>query len=209
MINGYGCFLKYLAVKSHFLNEKYDYFKYQGRTRADIRTFQNRKDKYYFEKLGKVLKTEGETERFFVSNFVFEGNLWVGDALQEGCQNNYVHWKKRIQSMRYIFKKDLTYLTEQAEELQANIKELFQSKDGQHPLVLKMFLKKKLTIESLVILNSFFHFFDRWDETIKDKTLWPEIRKRCLRYEPFLFSYLNKEQVRSMKKIVKDKFLID
>ena len=38
----------YLAFKNHFTKEKYDYFKYGGRSRASEGAFNKRKDRYFF-----------------------------------------------------------------------------------------------------------------------------------------------------------------
>ena len=43
----------YVAIKRHFTDERYDFFKYKGRIKASEATFLKRKDKYYFEKLAK------------------------------------------------------------------------------------------------------------------------------------------------------------
>ena len=36
----------YLAFKNHFTKEKYDYFKYRGRSRSSTAAFNKRKDRY-------------------------------------------------------------------------------------------------------------------------------------------------------------------
>ena len=42
-------FSEYLAIKSHFSNINYDYFKYK-KTRATLTSFNKRKDRYFFER---------------------------------------------------------------------------------------------------------------------------------------------------------------
>ena len=43
----------YLSMKSHFTNSKYDFFKYGGKSRATVTSFNKRKDKYWFEKTSR------------------------------------------------------------------------------------------------------------------------------------------------------------
>ena len=207
MINGYGCYLKYLSIKAHFLNEKYDYFKYQGRIKANISSFNKRPDRFFFEKLARTLKTEEAIERYFVSNFVYGTSLWIGDAITENANNNYLKWIGRIESIQYSFKKDLDNIISKAEKNECSIQELFESSGGQHPVILKMFLKKELIIESVIILNTFLDFFDQWNDNIKEQAVWPEVHKRFSKYEPFLYSYLNKDQLRSLRVSVKNKLI--
>lgn len=208
MINGYGCYTKYIAIKSHFCTEKYDYFKYKGAIRADITSFQGRRDKYFFEKLAKVLRTEQAVEDFFVSNFVTRSNLWVGEALEEQSTDNYLTWKKKIESLSYLYKKDLTKVIDKIEESNKQIQEAFRCGNGQHPPLLKMFLRKEIMLESLIILNSFLGFFDDWNENITENIVWSELYKKCVKYEPFLYSMIPQAKFRQYKNITKN-ILID
>ena len=43
----------YLGMKSHFTNPKYDFFRYGGKSRATMSSFNKRKDKYWFEKTSR------------------------------------------------------------------------------------------------------------------------------------------------------------
>ena len=43
----------YLAFKNHFTKEKYDYFKYGGRSRASEKAFNKRKGRYFFERMSR------------------------------------------------------------------------------------------------------------------------------------------------------------
>ena len=58
----------YLSMKSHFTNRKYDFFKYGGKSRATMSSFNKRKDKYWFEKTSRKYSDE-EVLNFLLSNF--------------------------------------------------------------------------------------------------------------------------------------------
>ena len=47
-MTGFECYKTYLALKHHFTNQSYDYFKYNGKTKANEQTFKTRKDRYFF-----------------------------------------------------------------------------------------------------------------------------------------------------------------
>ena len=57
-MTGYEAFTIYNALKLHFTNEKYDYFKYKAKSRVTIDSFERRKDKYYFYKLSRQKREE-------------------------------------------------------------------------------------------------------------------------------------------------------
>ena len=79
-------FSEYLAIKSHFCNPKYDYFKYNKKVRATLTSFNKRSDKYWFEKTSRKYNDK-EVVDFLVSNFVAADNpqnLWIGSLINGG-----------------------------------------------------------------------------------------------------------------------------
>ena len=111
-INGYGCYVKYTALKSHFTSRTYDYFKYHGQTRTSVTTYESRPDRYFFERLAKNLKTNENIEVFFVSNFICRGAVWIGDTLTDDhfiAHNKYIGV---LQNFSYHFEEDLQTIKE-------------------------------------------------------------------------------------------------
>ena len=45
---------KYLALRTHFKSDSYDYFRYHGKLKGNRDKFETRKDKYHFYKLSKM-----------------------------------------------------------------------------------------------------------------------------------------------------------
>ena len=173
-MDAFGAYKTYLALKSHFHNNTYDYFKYNGRTRASVKTFDNRRDKYFFHKLSK----RDDCLHFLVSNFL-EGDCWVGDLVNEqSAEKTYRAWKKRIESLTYIFKNDL-------DKLDFNFNKNFEVIDGQHPLLLKLYLRKQVSPETVLILNDLVSFFKMWNKKITDTVIWPNEYQKLKKYRPF------------------------
>ncbi len=103
--DAYRC---YLSLKNHFTKDHYDYIKYRGKTRATVKAFYKRRDRFWFEKFSRQ-KTDKEVEEFFVSNFITctdPSKLWIGEMIREG-EGRYTSWKKRTQSMSYMFKEEV------------------------------------------------------------------------------------------------------
>jgi hypothetical protein len=63
---------------------------------------------------------------------------------------------------------------------------LLDSVDGQHPVILKEFLGKKITAETIIEFDSLFGIFNRYDETIQEKFIWPKEKNRLLKLKPFI-----------------------
>ena len=98
-------------MKSHFTNSKYDFFKYGGKSRATITSFNKRKDKYWFEKTSRKYSDQ-EVLNFLLANFINATNpqnLWIGEIINSG-ERTYAEWMKRKQSLTYLFKEQLNEL---------------------------------------------------------------------------------------------------
>ena len=186
-------YIEYLALKSHFSNEKYDYFKYNKKVRASAASFNARSDKYWFEKTSRKYNDK-EIVNFLVSNFVAADNphsLWIGSLINEG-EKVYLEWMKTNQSLTYLFK-------EQSEELLSEIKleDAFNCSKG-HPPVLKKFLGGKISPEVLVIYDILFQFGNVFDKKLMDP-VWETVSLKIKKYKPFL-----KIDVFNYKKILRD-----
>ena len=170
----------YLSMKSHFTNRKYDFFKYGGKSRATMSSFNKRKDKYWFEKTSRKYSDE-EVLNFLLANFVNTDtpqNLWIGEIINSG-ERIYAEWMKRKQSMTYIFK-------EQSEKLlsKTDLEKLFNCSKG-HPLVLKKYLGGEISLETLTILEKVFSFAKNFDKKLKDP-VWESVSLKLKKYSPFI-----------------------
>ena len=177
----FEAYTSYLSLKNHFTKEKYDYHKYAGKTRATVSAFYNRKDRYFFEKLSRQ-KKDKEVVDFFVSNFVSctdPQTLWIGDIIKNG-ESVYHDWQKRVQSLSYFFKEEVEKLVENRK-----FDELFEIKDNRHPIILKEYLKKSISLETLIVLNCIISYKNDFDKKLKDP-IWELISLKIDKYSPFL-----------------------
>ena len=179
-VTPFETYQSYLSMKSHFTNPKYDFFKYGGKSRATVTSFNKRKDKYWFEKTSRKYSDE-EVLNFLLANFVNANNpqnLWIGEIINSG-ERTYAEWMKRKQSMTYIFK-------EQSENLlsEIDLEELFNCSKG-HPLVLKRYLGGEISLETLTILEKVFSFVSKFDKKLTDP-VWETVSLKIKKYIPFI-----------------------
>lgn len=178
----------YLAIKMHFTNPNYDFFKYHGKVNAKIQAFETRKDRFHFAKLAKHRDPTGYLVAHFISgNF----NGWIGDLFTEDAEKVYLQYLGRQQSASYNFKSEMSVMTE-------DFMSHFKVSEGQHPKLLVLFKRGIISIETMVILNNHLNFFPIWDRKIDDTIIWPSIRDRCIKYSPFLHYDRSK-----MKEVIK------
>lgn len=176
----FDAYKTYLALKNHFTKPKYDYFKYAGKSRASVESFNKRKDKYWFERISRQ-KNDDEIKNFFLSNFIRSDNpqsMWIGEVIREG-ESCYKEWIKRQQSLKYIF-------TQESQEMfsEGNLEEILDC-SKQHPVILKKFLSGKISIETLVIHDKIFLFRNNFDKKLLDP-VWEIVSLKIQKYSPFL-----------------------
>ena len=175
--DAYRC---YLSLKNHFTKDKYDYQKYGIKARATHKAFYKRTDRFWFEKIARQ-KNQKEVEEFFVSNFIYTTDpqtMWIGEMIKEG-EERYVQWQKRVQSLSYIFKEEVSTLFDEKK-----VDEVFDCSTG-HPLILKSYLGKKTSLETLVICDRIFEYRKDFDQKLTDP-VWETVSRKIKKYGPFL-----------------------
>ena len=197
-MNGFEVYKIYLAVKLHFTSKgrSYDFHKHLGRTTARLETFTKRRDRYFFHKLSKSYNNNTIVD-YFVSNFVTNTNLWVGDIIGKTGDDNYKQWSKKIEALHYYYEQDIDYILEQDYKFD----DLFKSINGQHPPILKMFLSKKINFETVLILDEILSFTKQLNKNINEKVLWPKLYDRMIRYRAFLNYNLTKYKMTLKRKL--------
>tara|TARA_R100000908_G_scaffold33088_1_gene15222 strand:- start:24 stop:614 length:591 start_codon:yes stop_codon:yes gene_type:complete len=176
----FDAYKQYLSLKNHFTKEKYDYHKYCGKSRATVQSFYKRKDRFWFEKLSRN-KNDKEVIEFFISNFITctdPSKLWIGEMIREG-EDRYSSWKKRTQSLAYVFKEEMEKIL-----VDTDLDSAFQTSNG-HPLVLKKYLSGQISIETLVICDKILGYRIDYDKKLTDP-VWETVSMRMRKYSPFL-----------------------
>ena len=164
MTDAFEAYQKYLALKQHFTRDGYDYFKYGGKVSARLSSFESRKDRFFFYKL---------------ANFIDKDVSWVRDLLGTEAEQTYTGWLKRQQSLGYMFQNEL-------DKLGDDLNDELMVTDGQHPKLLRQFLRNEISIETLVILNDILKFFKHWNDKIEERIIWNDVYRKCTKYLPFL-----------------------
>lgn len=167
----------YLALKLHFTTEKYDITKTRGAVKASEKAFLKRKDIIAMRKLARDYKKK-EVIDLLVANFV-SGDKW-GGMFDAQASEVYKEWKARKVRRDYQFEQDVELIKIEMEK--QSISDPFVADQGQHALVYRLYLGKKITIESLVSLDKLFQFSYKGDDDIFLEAINLLIRK----YRPFV-----------------------
>ena len=183
-------YLMYCAMKAHFSKNNYDFHKYGGKTKVSRDSFWKRKDKYFFVKLAKKHDDRDSIQDYLVSNFIRDRRGYIANFNDE----NYKVWKDRKTDFYNIFFDELKPLVKDFEPL-------FQTKNNNHPKLLKEFLGDRVSLETLIILDDLIDFSKGWDRELKEDIVWPDLKKLMKNYKGFLTIDKNRYRIRLLELI--------
>lgn len=175
----FDVYRSYIAMKLHFTSD-YDIVKERGRVSATYEAFEKRKDIKIMTRLSEKFNRD-QIMNFFVANFVAGdeyGGLFTIESLER-----YKQWKDKIKKLFIVFIRDLDIIVLETEK--KGLKSPFDI-DGHYPLILKLYIGNKINLETLTIINKIDPFIERVDATLGTDYVWPDVRRKIIKYGPFL-----------------------
>ena len=67
-----------------------------------------------------------------------------------------------------------------------SLDKIFKVTRGQHPILIKTYLAKRISIETMCILQNMLNYAKKFDKTIKDTIIWPQLKTKIVKYGPFI-----------------------
>lgn len=172
---GFKAYKYYMAVKLHFGSDTYDLFEHNGRVKASLVKFNERNDKYLFEKLYSKLGGDKEFVEYVVANCMY-GNDDVMYTPEES-NVNYKQFLKRKQSLTEVFRDDLDLMVLHAQQnkLGQPLVETIHGLEGQHPEMFKMLMGNAISIETCSIIERLDPYLHEWKSTLG--LFWEQARR--------------------------------
>ena len=182
-------YLMYCAMKAHFENKGYDFIKFNGKTKVSRNSFYKRNDRIFFVKLSRKYRSEQQIRDYLLANFIVEQKGCVGSFTED----NYSAWLKRQQSLMYNFEQELSSVE--------SIGSLLSTNGSNHPVLLKKYIGKKMSLETMIMLDEITSFSKHWDKELEEDYVWKDVKKLMNNYKKFLTFSVDKS------KMVLNKFL--
>ena len=200
MIHGFDVYRMYLAMKLHFTNSNFDYFVSGGKTNAKEQTYQQRNDFYFFETVARKYKKE-EIQDLLLASFILAedpSKVWIGDIRTAG-KDRWLAFQKLQQSFYYTVKQDTDTVAEHLGAEGLTFNDLFETVGGHSPL-LKLYVKRRVHLETLIVYDMVLGFMKDWDTKFTDP-LWEGLSFKIRKYKPFLSINTSK-----YKELLKERF---
>jgi hypothetical protein len=187
-VTGFESYQLYVSLKQHFnYSNTYNYIKYKGRScKITPKAYEGRSDKYFFEALGE--RKSKDLLQYYVANFAYYGSdvIWIGDLHSKASEDVYVHWQKRVQSLSYIFEKDLKEVNEFLIARGLGFDRLFDVEEDEHPIIFRFVQQRMIEVETYIIMDKILGFSKQIAKNIKDSYIFPSEQYRYDRYTEFL-----------------------
>ena len=82
----------------------------------------------------------------------------------EEANEYYLEWQKRKQSISRIFKDDLNTIELESQKNALSLDQIINFTLNEYPSIIKLYLGKKIAIESVSILNDLLAFIPKWKQ---------------------------------------------
>jgi hypothetical protein len=169
-MDGYKAYQYYLACKLHFTTEKYNVFETRGAVKGTREAFYARNDRYIFEKLARKFDTDRDIIQYYVANFAYGNTDVIYDNSE--AEAYLIQWTKRKQSMTKVFVDDLATMLSELETNKLQQTCLFNFNGVEYPVALKLLIGKKITMETLRIIDDVYSFLDNWRKNPTVSIIW-------------------------------------
>jgi hypothetical protein len=105
----------------------------------------------------------------------------IPELLEDDAIDNFTKYKARRQSLSYIYTQNLD------KAFSHGLNKPFEIVEGEYPYIVGLYLRKSISPETMVILNDYIPFFDKFDKYLgTNDVIWSKIALKLRRYKPFL-----------------------
>lgn len=188
--SGYDAYVTYLAFKLHFSSNTYDFFRFNGKTKANLSSFNSRKDRYHFEKIAAKISRDTFIERMLIQ-YLENTNFWIKDILTADNKSRHLAWRGYVESFSYSFRSELGKIKEYCLLNEIGLSELFKTKGITHPLIFKMYLRKIIRLETFICIDSLLKISNNMSclDSPSDP-IWDETHTLMINYFSFVQKFL-------------------
>jgi hypothetical protein len=177
----------YIAMKTHFNDDRYDYVASEGKVKAFTKSLEKRSDKAFFYRIGELYQRE-TIFHMLLSTFAHEPHTWIGELNESRVMEHYHAWVRYTQNLEDSFKEELEIYAGELHRLGLT----WQQGIEQHQIV-DMLIRGEVTLEFAAIVDSVVGF----SENPGNNPLMAVYMKKIRKYSRFLSELISRSKVAS------------
>lgn len=180
----------YRAIKYHF-EGSYDFFKYRGKLVVERSrlNFDNSREYHYCVSIAKN-RTKVDIVNLLLANILHYPNVWLDVISDEEGVLVYDKWKKKQDSLAYIFTSDIKKVLSE----EGVFNDHFKPINNEYPKILQLSISEEISIETTLILDRLMKFLPSLYSTYKNDFLFEGYFRKISKYKEFFFRYHNFNQ---------------
>ncbi len=173
MMTPFKCYKLYVALKRHFNDDNYDFFKYKGKLKLNESSFEKRRDRMLFH----AVSNTKDPLRLIISSIINDPNVYINDLLTEEASQRYTKYVKYQESFEYSFREELKRYN--------RLDEVIKVVDQQYPVIVQDYINKEISIDTISVVDKVIRGCEYWSTLLNDP-LWEDINKQLVKYRPFV-----------------------
>lgn len=183
----YDVYARYVAVKCHFNQKKFDATKYQTTGNCSNHSFNNRQDRGQFDIIAKRIQ-KAELDAFLISNFAYDSNFWIG---AENGFEVYKQWTSRNTNLKHTITEDINRIAGFIGKHDLTWEQLLFSET-----MMDFGIQKMISVETFCIFNNILNIFDEFDKNHAN-FIWESMSLPYRKYGHFYRDAMSKSELRN------------
>lgn len=179
---GFNIFRIYCALKGHFQGT-FDIQKYGIKTRVKRESFDKRKDSVFFDRMASKLSAK-DCYEMMLFNMASNPDCLSYELSSAGAHTFYLQYSGRLDTLSKHYRKELEAIFTLLSQHEKKFKDLL-SGDG-HPVILQLLIRQTVSIETILLIDSFLPIIEKINEKYQDDILWMSWYTKLSQYRKLL-----------------------
>lgn len=160
---GFQSYVDYVGIKRHFNDDKFIWNPNAVYKRLKPSAFEKRNDQAFFIRLERIHRDRDAWVENLISGFLYSTSLWVGQLFEDDVTRFHTERLGRIRSLESLFKRDCEKLEFFLYDYNVQLDGLLLTSSLREPTIILLYLKKEISLETLVVLHHFTKWVDSWN----------------------------------------------
>lgn len=188
ILTDFDVYARYVAMKCHFNQIKFDATIYPTTGRCTQFSFNKRNDKGQFGIIAKRLN-KSDLDAFLISNFVNDSNFWIGAP---NAFDTYKFWNRRNTNLKHTIITDINKLAGFIGTHNLSWETLVFSET-----MMNIGIQKMISIETFSIFNNILNIFDEFNKNYSN-FIWDSLKLPYTKYGYFYRNAVSKTELRNI-----------